>query len=533
MSTNKLIDWGSTCLDFKIKVSETVEKGRCVLANTHKLPGDRLLKTKAILWQVNFQRAQTMKRCHYCLSERIINNNEVKIECLGNCGSLYCTKECLNEDNSMNHHSIICKFIPLLSKKYRNANLDDWDITTAFLALKTIFKTITIDVNPRPLMGPSRDIEAISSLKETLSLTELLAWDEESASGGKTKFEIFWSSISPVFGNDDTNDNTRDIKNKVHKLLRRIQSNNFVICDNLDFGVAQGCFPFASLVNHDCDMNAIPIFTLKRRTPPELSIIANRHINTNSEICISYCDRIIPPKERNKKLKLLYGFQCNEDCFYCHPRPIDYDKGLARYYKFCTNKTDLMTSPLHQSLKFDALQWKTYLVNPKWFNVESYKYLCVIFDKMVFEETINWSISDIKKLSNSCWISCGRPNWCEVVNALPDNLEMSQSRVAGSYLIGRLLLYLQSEVVYVKSMGQHKLWHPVSLTQCISTADCGRELFKAIRDFSRDNWLICRIRQDVIELYEDCIKSLNLLRANDGPLSKFIEHCEIAKVTLQ
>lgn len=87
--------------------------------------------------------------------------------------------------------------------------------------------------------------------------------------------------------------------------LAKFRCNNFVVYNPELISVAEGTYPYASLLNHSCTPNCIVLF--KGRT---LHLRAIADIEPNKELFISYCDPIQALESRKDILKDKYHFEC-------------------------------------------------------------------------------------------------------------------------------------------------------------------------------------------------------------------------------
>lgn len=87
--------------------------------------------------------------------------------------------------------------------------------------------------------------------------------------------------------------------------MHNLHSNNFVILDEQLFGIAEGCFPLGSLLNHSCDPNCLILYSGKMQV-----VRACRDVSVGQELTQSYLDPLLPKSERQKRLQAKYRFDC-------------------------------------------------------------------------------------------------------------------------------------------------------------------------------------------------------------------------------
>jgi len=169
------------------------------------------------------------------------------------------------------------------------------DLSVLFLA--RLFRKVDRENGSDPLIAAKPD--ELISIQELESNYDKLTPGQQGDIGiFLSKFQAIWGRKFPLPFNS---------ARKMLDLVAAIKNNQFAICDEekSTTELGSGIYLNASLLNHSCEPNAVPLFSGLK-----LYVKALKKINAGEEICISYTDTSAITSDRRTCLEDIYRFKC-------------------------------------------------------------------------------------------------------------------------------------------------------------------------------------------------------------------------------
>ncbi|XP_066289414.1 N-lysine methyltransferase SMYD2-like [Branchiostoma lanceolatum] len=223
---------------------------------------------------------EAKRRCHSCLQKKT-----VPLVCCGCKYARYCSEACQEHDQE--RHRMEC------------------DVTNAASGLASNLKMAVAILCKMHHLPVERG--QLSSIKTLMSHVDDI---KKQRAGGLTAM-LSTLRITLKFLPEYLID-----QDDLEKVVGKVMCNSFAILDDDHQQIGTALYAQASMINHSCSPNCVPIFRGSR-----VEIRAARVILPGEEATISYTDTLTPTQERKDHLSFNYFFTCQ--CEACNDKERD------------------------------------------------------------------------------------------------------------------------------------------------------------------------------------------------------------------
>ncbi|XP_035686800.1 N-lysine methyltransferase SMYD2-like [Branchiostoma floridae] len=223
---------------------------------------------------------ESKRRCHSCLQKKT-----VPLVCYGCKYARYCSETCQERDQE--HHRMECDVINVSSGLAANLKM----------AVAILCKMHHLPVERGQLSSISNLMSHVDDIKRQRAggLTAMLSTLRTTLKF-HPEYLIDQEALEAVVG--------------------KVMCNSFAILDDDHQQIGTAMYAQASMINHSCSPNCVPVFRGSR-----VEIRAARVILPGEEATISYTDTLTPTQERKDHLSFNYFFSCQ--CEACNDKERD------------------------------------------------------------------------------------------------------------------------------------------------------------------------------------------------------------------
>ncbi|KAI8519311.1 SET and MYND domain-containing protein 3 [Branchiostoma belcheri] len=223
---------------------------------------------------------ESKRRCHFCLQKKT-----VPLVCYGCKYARYCSEKCQEHDQQ--HHMMECDVINLISGLASNLKM----------VVAALCKMHHLAVERGQLSSISNLMSHVDDIKR------------QRAGGLAAMMSTLHTTLK--FHLDYLID-----QESLEKVIGKVMCNSFAILDDDHQQIGTALYAQASMINHSCTPNCVPVFIGSR-----IEIRAARVILPGEEATISYTDTLTPTQERKDHLSFNYFFICQ--CEACNNKERD------------------------------------------------------------------------------------------------------------------------------------------------------------------------------------------------------------------